>query len=328
MYAVRTLLYTSLFIGLTACSSSSDNNSNKAGHTYNTAPTQITKANALKTASLGAGGITSLGQGGRDNTQSSKDFFTGETVSFFNNNLSRAAIGKSSNLITKATQSSSTDCDSGNSTFNLVDVNDNEEFDQGDSLSINYNNCVERMDDTTLTMSGSFSIKLNKLIEDPLDVSILVSMDKLTFEGDQGSRAYIDGGFTLSAQSDNNISSFGFRGSKFEVNSDDSFGLIEDFNMQASLDESNDSWSQTAKATITSTELNGKIIVTTISPLVGSGDNNPHTGSLRIDGAQGSYVIIDADTGDVNTANLIINDGSSTTSKIVNWSEISLDTLN
>ena len=74
---------------------------------------------------------------------------------------------------------------------------------------------------------------------------------------------------------------------------------------------------------IASDELEGRVTFETVQALNFTDSNeNPSTGILKLSGANGSSVILNADTGDVATALLTIDDGSSVISETVNWSSI------
>ena len=74
---------------------------------------------------------------------------------------------------------------------------------------------------------------------------------------------------------------------------------------------------------IGSDAINGRVTVSTPMTMVtASGDAWPNIGQMRIDGDGGSYVTLDANTGDINTVLVTINNGSSVQSNTVAWSSL------
>jgi len=74
-----------------------------------------------------------------------------------------------------------------------------------------------------------------------------------------------------------------------------------------------------------SDEIGGRVDIST--PEVFSYENDdqyPTSGIMRVDGASGAYIELDASTGDVNTVDFTINDGSSSaTTETIDWSSLS-----
>lgn len=73
--------------------------------------------------------------------------------------------------------------------------------------------------------------------------------------------------------------------------------------------------------TLAGTVMGGSVTVATTPPFSGTGANAPTSGSMKVSGANGSYVILTANPDGLN-ADLTIYDGSTTTNKSVLWSAL------
>ncbi len=314
MKNIRVLLFCVIFLAISSCGGGGSSDPD-----INTAPLQITQENARQIAASGSGGVNTVGEQVRANTDDGKEFIDGESTSAAVRSLLRATIGKPPKLLNRVSDSETQSCDSGTLTLKTTDINDNGEIDAGDSIGLKFKKCKNTDEESTVEISGGASVKFNSLTKEPLDVSITANFDDLTVD-DGKRKASVDGDISLAAESDNSITSFTVSGSSFNVNDDDEFGLITNFEMQQTWNEISDTWSQTANATVASTDLDGQIVITTPTVLQGAGDANPTTGVMRIEG--GGYISLDADTGDVNTVSLTVFDGSTTTTEIIPWADL------
>lgn len=71
-----------------------------------------------------------------------------------------------------------------------------------------------------------------------------------------------------------------------------------------------------------STEIGGQVIIKTITEFQGVDDESASTGELKIEGANGSFISLNADTGNVDTVLITISDGGATTSEAINWDDL------
>lgn len=94
-------------------------------------------------------------------------------------------------------------------------------------------------------------------------------------------------------------------------------------NMRISITVSNTGFSADYDMELTSSE--GKVIIKTDPPFTGSGSsvNYPDTGKMTIRGANGSSIILDADTGLNPIVQVTVSDGVSTQSHTVSWISLS-----
>lgn len=315
-------LASSVIIALTACGGGGSDGGSSSSN-INTSPILVTRDNGKQIASTGATGVQSVGEAGRENSDTGKDFLS-SGVAPTADSLARLVLKKSPSLATRATQSDSADCDGGGSLkVTVVDRNDNQEMDSGDSVTAKFSKCVIGDSDGQFTVNGSGSMTVNNLSDNGAssNADITIEFNDLAIT-ESKEVASIDGDMRMVASFENNTANFSISGNKMEVNDTEEYGLIKDYSMQQSWNEMTNIWNQTVNATIASTDMNGQVVITTQTPLQGTGDNYPDTGEMKFEGANGTYVSLNADTGDNSTVNMIIFDGSATISDEIPWSEL------
>lgn len=107
------------------------------------------------------------------------------------------------------------------------------------------------------------------------------------------------------------------------VSSEDGDVVISDLDIVQVSDSSTQDSSLSIDYDIASDELGGHVAFDTVQSLVYEGGNkNPSTGILKLSGASGSSVTLDAFTGDLETVLMTINNGSSVSSDEVRWDSI------
>ena len=323
------VLASAIALILSACSNGSDSS---GGDDFNsaisTAPVQITQENWRKIASTSTNGVQSAGELGRGNMTDGEDLLQ-PTSQRFLDNAARMILGKPSPLTSRASSSFSEDCDGGGSMkFTVNDRNNNEELDAGDSVSVTYSNCamVDEFDGTRSIMDGSTSFRINSMSgtdSSNSSINVTLEINKLTLtETSSNETVYVDGDINLATSTNNDSAELSISGSKIEFNDSEEFGLIRDYDMQQSWNVSTEQWTQSLNAKLASTDIEGQIEITTPVPLQGKGDSYPIIGTTTVTGANGSYVSLNADTGNNETLILTIFDGGTSVSEEVFWSEL------
>jgi hypothetical protein len=96
-------------------------------------------------------------------------------------------------------------------------------------------------------------------------------------------------------------------------------------NMHVRITESNTGFSDDYDMELTSSE--GKVIIETDPIFIGTSpsSNYPDTGKMTVRGANGSFILLNADTGANNTVQVTVNDGTTSRSNTVDWEELSSD---
>jgi hypothetical protein len=331
MKFIPTLVCASIALSLSACDSGSSGSSKKVS--FNETPIAITKENSRSIVGPTATGTQAAGQGARDNSETGKNFINDGGAVSATNNLIYQALGRDMSPTTRALESSKTDCSSGSIKIDFTDLNKNQELDQGDSLLSSFNDCSFKNDQgkEIFNIDGSIAISANALSEEPLNIDISIDIDELTIDAqDEGEskESSIDGDIRLSAQETLNGGngksvSLAVSGNKMELNDNEDFVLIKDYDISQSWTEDTKQWTQTLKAVIASTDVDGQVSITTPQELVGTGDNPPSSGKIKFTGANNTSALLDANTGDLDTVYLIVDDGKgNTTTEEVKWDDL------
>ena len=94
-------------------------------------------------------------------------------------------------------------------------------------------------------------------------------------------------------------------------------------NLTATVTETSTGYTSDLSMTTASNAIGGSVVIDT-DPVFEYGlfDTYPSTGTLTVTGADGTYVSLNADTGDINTVMITIFDGTTTTSEVIPWSQL------
>ncbi len=320
MNLIQCILTTTVVLSLAACDSGGSSGSSGSGGidtaSVNTNPVVISRDNGSKIASTGVLTTQSMNSG-----NDSTDYLDSKTRNKIVNKLLKNTFTKSSLLSSRKTSSTEYECDAGSTKVTVEDNNNNEELDSGDSISIAFNSCTENHDDDTSTMNGVLTVKLNTFSADSENLNATVILDNLeaTENGEENS---VDGSFVVDLQSDNDEITFSVKGEKLVFVDEEEVGILSNFDMHNSYNEITDAWTQSQNATIASTEIGGRIVITTVTELKGAGDNHPNVGELKFSGANGGFVSMNADTGNLDTVIVTIFDGNTTSSEELNWDDL------
>ncbi|MCB1756184.1 MAG: hypothetical protein KDJ38_11710 [Gammaproteobacteria bacterium] len=312
MKSALTPLACSVLLTMSACSSGGGGGSNG----INTDAVAITQANAEQIATTGLSG-SEVASGDRGSVEM---IFEGGSTSQHADIFVKSTLSKSTGLLSnRKTESISSNCDSGSVKLTFNDADNNQVLSSGDRASMTYYDCVEDMGaDGLIKTNGSVSMKINVINGDLTDQDISLTCDDLTLTMSDGTRSF-DGDMRLVLHDDGNVISETVSGSKLRFTHKGETGLLKDFTFSTDLDKHSSQWIQSIQAKIASSEIDGQIALSTITELQGTGDDYPVFGELKIEGANGSYVSLNADTGDDATVLLTVFDGSVTDSREVAW---------
>lgn len=196
-------------------------------------------------------------------------------------------------------------CDSG-SISTSVASNTNNDL---ESASIVFNNCV--IDGQTSSGSMSISASSSGNIQ-------VLNIDFADF-GSTGSEgdSYIDGGIAMSIGDDLSTS---ISGSQLALTADGETTVFSNYSLNASNDDTSGDISMGGGATISSST-DGTLSIAINPAFSGPADGNPIVGVLQMLHADGSSLIVDADTGNPDTYTYIVNGNGAVSSGIGNWDD-------
>lgn len=217
-------------------------------------------------------------------------------------------------FINRARTNESYDCESGTVT-SYTDTDDaTGDFTGG---GFTYNNCVE----DGVTANGSLSFT-SSMSADGTSGSITMAFTSFSAE-DSGEIAAINGTITIDLAGDDNESRFTIRGPSLSLV--DSQGSIEFNNYNMTVIESAVTGSQSLSVDASITDASGTIDMS-IDPAfqIAGTDIHPATGVLSMSHSDGSSLMIDADSGNPDTFNYTVNDGSSVFSGEDRWDNTDL----
>ncbi len=314
------VLIASITVALTACGTSDIDTGGSGDDIFssvNESPLQITHDNSRDIATRGVSQSQSL-----DKDTNPTELLSSDSRTSLAAKTLKSAYLKSDGFSMRKTESNSLDCEvSGSQKISFNDVNNNGEPDSGDSMTMDYNKCVDGYSGDTSSTDGKIEIRFNKVASDFNELDVDVDIDALTMSSDD-EKSVIDGDISLSVATNNNVTAISVEGNtlRFSINSD--VGIMNNFEFAISTNESTSAWTQLQNAVYAGTDINGKIVVETLVTMQGVGSANPTIGKVKISGANSSYMIIDADSGDANTLILTTFDGSSSVSEELNWNEL------
>ncbi len=307
------VFFSSVLVSIAACSSgggggdSSDENSE---------PVAITQDNGREIAATGMS-ASEIVNDQRDSTDLLQSGNGSNSATASVNSL----WAKSGKLIGKASQSQTLDCESGTMTLAATDANNNQELDAGDSFSIEFDDCVLTEGTSTSRGNGKVTMKINSFSEDGKNVNVTATYDDLTVVEDGKSNS-IDGSMTMDVATNGDTVTATVSGKKMVFTEDKDTGTLADFTFRSTINELTQAWTNSIDATVSSSEIKGKIEITTPLELQGVGENNPTIGEVKMEGANSTFVSLNADTGNIDTLILTIFDGSVTKSDEIRWDEL------
>ncbi|MDO6459510.1 hypothetical protein Q4485_02260 [Granulosicoccaceae sp. 1_MG-2023] len=304
------LLATTVAMALTACSSSSSDSGgdDTASIALPDNYVQISHENAPAVAAAAMQTAVEASDSGQ-----SSESYGGYQPAY-------SAATRNAGLSERKQYEQSLDCDSGDFTLSWDDADGSEEVDAGDNLTAVYRECVYNYDDTSLYTDGRMSIDIHAGDYDGSDSDMTTAYtDFVVDDGDYYSR--MNGSMRIiSEYSDSTVSST-LSSESLTVEHDDSAIRLSGLSLQDSYNLADDSWTMSYDALLQSTTLNGALQIETLSVFEGTYQDEPVSGSMKVSGANGSYVTIDAASGSDDTLYVTTFDGSTTTSEEMSWED-------
>ncbi|MDQ7074019.1 MAG: hypothetical protein Q9O24_02440 [Gammaproteobacteria bacterium] len=286
------------------------------------APMTINAANEQQVASVGAGAGAGAAVGGMvprslPRTWSSVPSDLAATIQQLIPDFSKQSGSRAISQI-------EADCAiSGTRSTALNDVNNNGIFDAGDSTSVVANACD---DGDGMTISGPMTLRLNACVADfangsceAMDTTFDIAMSSVggsaQMQGDVSFVSQYDASFTIDR--------------KFLVSSSLSISFggervsFSNFLSESSWDNNTGAFSDATDFTVdvNVTGFVGRLVVNNTVPMTGNRLSGPYptAGSSTITGAGGTTVVLDANTGDLNTVQVTTNGGAP---QLFTWFEL------
>ena len=256
----------------------------------------------------------------------STDVELGDTLDFDGGNTQEASLlalaqrltteYTGSSLVQPRASSVKENC-SGGGSFSASKTGSQESIQSGDTLSVNFKNCVE---DGAIT-NGGMDIRIHSFEDGNMDLGANFRQFSLT---EDSFTSTLNGDLSMAMASIDQQSTFTLTVNQLNMSSTEAGKFVlADLRIQQVENDSAQSSTLSIAYELGSDYLDGRVKVETPQILSFSEFNsNPDTGVLRVVGAGNSSVTLDADTGNIATALLTVFDGSSTTSDEVNWSSI------
>ncbi len=336
MKAITNILVYLMVLTLLACGGgNSDNGGSPEGNVSNntvmgtgedgsgntdvdSTPIAINQENGLDIASAVLSGIYTVGD--REETI---DLISGIDTTQTANKFVTAVVARAGGIDSRSVENFTLACDSGSIAYSTNDVNNDGELDTADTVSINFNNCVvtDAEDGTVFTSNGAVALQINSISADGASVNAAATYTNLVLSEDDYSSS-INGSMTLDVQTTVDTTISTISGEKIDFIDDDATGILNNFSLSESFNEQTEVWTESHEAIMASTVIGGQVIIKSITEFQGVGDDFASTGELKIEGADGSFVALNADTGNVDTVLITISDGGATTSEEINWDDL------
>lgn len=186
----------------------------------------------------------------------------------------------------------------GTLTLSVSDKNNNEQLDEGESVSMSFNNCSYE----DVVLNGSMSLMINAVTGDVETGSgnwiLSVTAEIDDFSASANGESYsMDGDFDLSASHDATlgVTEVDMQASNFIYTEGSEVARLSNFDYAGSVDSS-----IPAKYTISydfifaSSSIGGVVTVITNTPFKGQGENPPDSGKLTLTGANNASVVVEA----------------------------------
>lgn len=221
---------------------------------------------------------------------------------------------------------------SGSFTFDLVDTNNNTQFDIGDAISLTYSNCVEpnpAKSGATFTTNGAMTLTINAssgsgTAQDPLVASVTMGFTNFTNVDTAPTTpetVTISGALTLAITDNGTTLTATMTGTSFSMASTSDGTFTMNGSVVFSENITTLAYSFTVNMTTNSVALGGAIDITTTTPFTGTGTGNPTAGVMKISGANNSYITITANSD--NTVTIVTYDGTQfLPAKTVGWDKV------
>lgn len=276
----------------------------------------INQDNGQEVASAGLSGSSAIQDQG-----DSTDILGARKKTKANLSATLDVMPKARQVLTKATESETFECDSGTLTLTANDANNNQELDGGDSVSARFDECVITENGQTTLSNGTFSLVVNSISSDEKSMNITAEYKELTVE-EGGEISSVDGKMTLDVQVNGDVESVTLSGDRMDFRDGNESGSLIDFTLKSVNNTRTFAWTQSIDAVIQGSEIGGRVIITTPTDFQGVGNNHPDFGEILFTGSEGSYASLNADTGNNSTVLVTIFDGAVTSSDEIDWDEL------
>jgi hypothetical protein len=228
-----------------------------------------------------------------------------------------AAAGTFNQRIKRAAQTETAQCDTSGSISVTSNVND--ATGELTSLTMSFNNCSTDGN----VANGSMTLSITGT---QTNSSVTMSFNNFTTT-DGTDTSSLQGTINVSVAESGSLMTSTISGSTFTMASAGETVTFSNYNMTSVINDATDAASLSGGATI-ATSSDGTLVMS-IDPALqtdGSADY-PTSGTLSWVHSDGSQLLIDADTGNVDTFNYTINDGGSVSSGVGNWADTDLGGL-
>lgn len=208
-------------------------------------------------------------------------------------------------------------CGSGSGVLSFTDANSSNSFDLGDTATMTYTSCVNHLG---ATLNGALSVSLTEYSSSHAKITVNFTNFSMTSGSDA---VQISGDMTIAADRSGSTNTVSVSGTSLTMTSS-AHGTSSMSNYSATVTDTPSKASLDVRMMIQNDQLNGTIYVYTPSPL--SDDKacgDPDGGSLRINGANGSYALLTPGTGS-DCGKVVITGSDGTESFTINttWSAL------
>lgn len=220
------------------------------------------------------------------------------------------ASGTFTQRMRRAAQTETTQCESSGSITVISTINDSTQELSG--ISMNFNNCVSGSSQT----NGGLSLALSG--SEP-NITVAVSFNNFnTIEN--GDTSSLDGEISISVSESGSQINTTISGSSFTLASAGETVSFTNYTLNSVVNDITDAASISGGATIVT---GAGSLSMSINPALSTNgeDDYPTTGIIEWMHTDGSSLLIDADTGDVNTFSYSVSDGAAVSSGVSNWSD-------
>jgi len=205
-------------------------------------------------------------------------------------------------------------CDGGGTIVITYGFDDDELIEPGEYLDISFNNCILSGDSFNGTMRmtvKSWVSEFNFSMGTTFNLSTVVDGIAASSNGSMDIALMDTGSTTTITLSSSSMT--GTVGTETTTMT----------NLNVVVTESSTGYTTDLSMNVSSNTIGGSVNIDT-DPAFGFGpfDDYPNTGTLTVTGSDGTYVSLNADTGDLNTVILTVFDGTATTSDEIPWSQL------
>lgn len=188
----------------------------------------------------------------------------------------------------------------------------------GSWIKADYNNCREG---GVMTDGG---LQLSVTASSLLESDITAVYQRLTIT-EAGAVSTLNGDLRMASQRSGTVTTQVLSSNVLNmVSSDEGNTAIKDLSVVSSSDSASDEMTLDSSYEVASDALDGRVRFDTVQALryLSRSQNYPDTGILRLRGASGNSLRLDADTGDIDTVTLTVESNGSVTSEEIQWTSI------